>query len=411
MKSKKPTISLFLDQRRALDSGTYPIKITVYFEGDKRRYNTGISITVDDFNKMNSERLRDDNLKKTKRKLQVLVENCETFIESQSEFSFISFADYFLGKNDKETRIETKTRAKLETLFDEYINMLNKEGRIGTSEMYVTVRNSLLKLKSNLSIEDVTTEFLKSYEQFLQGKNSSPSTIGIYMRHLRAIINYSIKEKILPANNYPFKGFKIPSSRNIKKALNFDDLKILLNYNPENPKEEKALDFWMFSYLCNGMNMKDICQLKWENIDGDFLFYFRAKTINTKKNDLRPIKVFIPEQAKEILNRQGNKLSKAYVFTVLNETLTPKQIDSRIHSFIKQVNEGMELIRQNLGIEMALNSYSARHSHATVLKRQGVSIEAISENLGHSSLLMTKQYLDDFTDDVKKENATFLTNF
>ena len=51
---------------------------------------------------------------------------------------------------------------------------------------------------------------------------------------------------------------------------------------------------------------------------------------------------------------------------------------------------------------------SARHSYATVLKRKGASALIISENLGHSSLKTTENYLDSFTNDVKRETAALL---
>jgi site-specific recombinase XerD len=40
----------------------------------------------------------------------------------------------------------------------------------------------------------------------------------------------------------------------------------------------------------------------------------------------------------------------------------------------------------------------ARHSHATVLKRNGAPLSMIKENLGHSSIATTESYLDDFAD-------------
>ena len=99
------------------------------------------------------------------------------------------------------------------------------------------------------------------------------------------------------------------------------------------------------------------------------------------------------------------------MFSILTDGLTARQLDERVHTFIKFVNNHMDIIRQKLEISTPINTYAARHSHATVLKRKGASTEMISENLGHSSLLMTKQYLDDFTDDAKKEIANLLTDF
>ena len=65
-----------------------------------------------------------------------------------------------------------------------------------------------------------------------------------------------------PDRNAHFKKFEIPSSRNIKKALNDDQLELLLKHIPKTALQSKAYDFWVLSYLCNGMNMTDILHLK-----------------------------------------------------------------------------------------------------------------------------------------------------
>ena len=69
----------------------------------------------------------------------------------------------------------------------------------------------------------------------------------------------------------------------------------------------------------------------------------------------------------------------------------------------------MEIIRKDLGIQSKLGTYVARHTHATILKKGGAPTELIKENLGHSSVLVTESYLDDFTDDYKKDFARLLT--
>ena len=71
----------------------------------------------------------------------------------------------------------------------------------------------------------------------------------------------------------------------------------------------------------------------------------------------------------------------------------------------------MKRIGVQLGISKPVTTYTARHSFSTVLKRSGVSIEYISESLGHSSLQTTENYLDSFEDDVKRKYADLLTNF
>lgn len=63
----------------------------------------------------------------------------------------------------------------------------------------------------------------------------------------------------------------------------------------------------------------------------------------------------------------------------------------------------MKRIAGKVGIKKLVTTSVARHSHATILKRTGASMEFISEQLGHSNLSTTENYLDSFEDDVKRK--------
>lgn len=405
MKELKPTVTLFFDNRRSKSEGNYPVKLTIYYAGLKKRYSTHIDVTLSEWEKIKGEKLRDSNLKTIKRKLLAKTTKAEKIIEDLKVFSFSEFENKFFQK------VPIKANHSVEHVFDNYIEQLTKEGRIGNAISNRTTKNSLLGFKANLSLFDITPEFLKDYENHMRLKNSSPSTIGIYLRHLRAIINRAIDGGLLLQENYCFKKYKIPSSRNIKKALSFEELKKVLDFKTENITYQKAVDFWVLTYLCNGMNMADILLLKHKNLQADFAFYYRVKTINTKKKDLRPIKVYITERAKSIISKwKSNPIENDYLFPILEAGLTPVQIKHRIQRFLKFVNSNMKLIGIELEIDKPMGTYTARHTHATVLKRKGVSVAAIGENLGHSSSATTENYLDSFTDDVKKEYAEMLTD-
>jgi site-specific recombinase XerD len=70
---------------------------------------------------------------------------------------------------------------------------------------------------------------------------------------------------------YPFgqktkKKYEIPIDRNIKKALSADNIRKIKQVNDLREEAEFARDIWLFSFYCGGMNMTDICHLKYENI-------------------------------------------------------------------------------------------------------------------------------------------------
>lgn len=90
--------------------------------------------------------------------------------------------------------------------------------------------------------------------------------------------------------------------------------------------------------------------------------------------------------------------SKGYLFPILNAKIhkTPLQKQNRIHKILGKVNKNLKLIAAQLGVEVNMTTYVARHSFASVLKKSGVNIALISEALGHSDLTTTQIYLDSF---------------
>ncbi|MGN6399982.1 MAG: phage integrase SAM-like domain-containing protein [Flavisolibacter sp.] len=421
MENSKATVSLLLDTRREKKNKTYPVKLSVYFEGDKRRYKTGHDVSEVEWTKLYGANLRDDDLKLLKRKLNAKKEKAESLIDKMESFTFEEFEELFFREK------KVRQSSDLKTLFDDYIEILEKAGRIGSASIYRTTLNSLLDYKPKIKASDVTKNFLEDYEQHLLHavhrpsskskskiidfpKGISPTTIGIYMRQLRAIINIAISKGLLSQDKYPFKGYSIPSSRNVKKALQAQHIKKLLQYKTDDGEKQKAIDFWLFSYISNGINFTDICCLVPSDIKGEFFSFYRAKTMNTRKRDKRPIKVPLTAETKAIIQKwRSTEPKNPYLFPILKHGLTPKQKKYKIQDFIWKVNRQMNAIAVEIGFEGKIGTYVARHSHSTILKRQGVSTEFIKENLGHASVVTTENYLDDFEDDVKLEYARKLT--
>lgn len=406
MNKHRPTATFFLDKRRINNDSKFPLKLTIYHRPDKKRFSTGIALSVEEWNKLNALKLKDEGLKKVKIQMNAILVYANKILENLTPFSFDAFESNFFNKKI------VSTDQSIELAFDNYINELSAQGRIGTKSSYNTTKNSLLLFQPKLNFRDITPEFLVKYEESMSKHGKSPSTIGIYLRQLRAIYNRAIAAGLVKQDQYPFKKYEIPSSRNIKKALNDDQLELLLKYKPKSALQAKAHDFWVLSYLCNGMNMTDILHLNKESVEKTFLHFKRQKTIRTKKRDQRPIKVPLHPKALEIINQwKCTDKSNIYLFPILETNLSPTTIKNRTQKFIKQVNEGMEEIRQDIGVDAKIGTYVARHSFATRLMRKGASTQYIKESLGHSSVAVTDSYLGDFGDLVKNEFSAMLTDF
>ena len=241
----------------------------------------------------------------------------------------------------------------------------------------------------------------------MKAEGKTVSTIGIYLRHLRAIYNRAIENEIVDQKFYPFgkNRYQIKAPRNIKKALTIEQISKIIDYDvKEGSTQNFVRDIWLFSYLCNGMNIKDIINLKFKNLHTDSIQYDRAKTSNTVQNP-KPIIITLLPKAKEILERWTvkKKNENDYIFPVLRKGITELQKQKDKDQFVKTINKYMKLIGNDIGFDKPLTTYSARHSFATVLKRSGAPTEFISESLGHKSLQTTEAYLDSFEDHTRRK--------
>ncbi|MHA4737795.1 site-specific integrase [Dyadobacter sp. MSC1_007] len=403
-----PTFKVLLDERKEKADGSYPLKLRVTFNRKRMYYGVGMDLTKEQYKKL--ETTKQDKLKEVRLKARAIEVKAERIYKELREFSFAEFETHFLAKT-----VEVKP-VDVYSLFSVYIEKLKAENRISTAQSYECTLNSIKKFKSRLTFDEITPEFLNSYEKYMLDDGKSSTTVGIYLRSLRTIYNQGIEAGLAKKELYPFKKakFQIPAGRNVKKALVIKEIQQIFEYEtPPGTSMEKAKDFWIFSYLCNGLNLKDICRLRYKDIDGDTLHVVRAKTQLSTKSNQKTISIHLTDQAKAIIEKWGQQPASPsiYVFPILSEGLTALRERQLIQHFTKLVNKYMGRIGESLGISKHITSYTARHSFSTVLKRSGAPIEYISESLGHSSYKTTQSYLDSFEDDVRKQYSELLLKF
>lgn len=403
--SNNISVNFIIEGAKPKKNGTYPIKLNLYGNTvGQKRYGVKLSATKEQWQKLDSPKLRDNDLKELKLKLEGIRQTAQEVIDGLPVFSFVAFEETYFGKATQAASIYLKD------WFNDYINELKENGQIGSALSYQTTFNSFDNFRKGLTIYDITPCFLKSYEKHLLNQERSISTVGIYMRQLRSVINKAIKAKALSADNYPFREYTVPAGRNVKKALEDIEIKKILDFVPENALQQKALNFWIFSYLCNGINFADIVHLKKENYHKSYLTFIREKTKRTRKKDLTPIKVALNNRAISIIEKYKNtETENPYLFSVLDVDTNAVTARHRNKRLLKFVNKQMGEIANILGIKSKVSTYAARHSYSTVLMRKGAPVSFIKESLGHSSVLVTENYLASFADETKLQYANLLT--
>ncbi|UCS94013.1 site-specific integrase [Echinicola marina] len=391
-------MTLYLDLRRPKEDGYYPLKIKVYTPRPKRRkyYPIGMDMTTEMYEKVFESARPRKEAKELKVKLEQVLYNFIEVANKLDTFTFEAFEkEIFRPEGDSKDIFHQ---------FQKKIDVLDKEGRVGSKIAYQTSLGALQrfmkdKKKRNPSVlyfGDVTPKWLKDFESWMIEKGNTRTSVGIYLRPLRHIFN------LVKTDNYPFgKGkYVIPKGSNKKKALDKHQLKVLFEGDVENEYQRKAKDFWFFSYLCKGMNMKDILYLKWKNVKEEHIEFVREKTKDTVEEQV-VIRVPLMEHSKKVIKFYGGKRrrSEDYVFQIIHEEMTEIEKLKAKQNFTRLVNQHMKRYAKKIGISENVSTYTARHSFATMAIRNNASIEYVGESLGHADIKTTRAYIKSILDD------------
>lgn len=405
MANSSATTAIFIDQYHPRANGKCAVSIRVTFDRKKKYYPTPYALSPDEYQKVMGEKPRSP-FKEIRMKLNSIEEKAVEIIAGLPVFTWAAFERNYLTNR--------AAKDSLEAAFTNYAEKLREEGRIGTAVSYECAQRSLLSFTPDVRFADVTPDYLRKYEQWMLGHGNSITTVGIYLRSLRSIFNNAIADGLLTKEFYPFgkRKYEIPTGKNIKKALTMDDIsKIYYHQLPAGSNAEMCRDYWLFLYLCNGVNVKDMCLFKYFFIQGDVLSFNRAKTIRTRRQ-VEPIRVMLNDDIRAIIKKWGNTPKpENYIFPILKDGITPKRQHQLIQQITGVINDHMKIIAADLGIDQPVTTYAARHSFATILQRSGVNISFISEAIGHSNVKTTQQYLAGFEDEAKRETMKALTAF
>lgn len=410
-------ISMYLDSRRKLKNDLYPVKLRVYSNPLKKAklYPTEFAFTEKDFQSTWETTRPRKAFQDSRAEMDAAREVANKVAKGISPFTFEQFEKKLFRKVGEG-----------QDVFYHYELMIarnKKNGSISNAEIYGLSRKSVKKfIKNKTGIEpehltffEITADWLQDYQNFmLNTEKRSRTTLSIYVRALRAVFNEAIEEKEITRDIYPFgkKKYKVPKVRNVKKAFNHEQLKTLFEAQPQNEYQEKAKAFWFFSYSSNGMNIKDIAQLKYKDLDDDKLVFYRAKTINTS-TELKPIIVYLNDFTFSVIEKYGDHDSSAdqYIFSIISDNQTDFERYMAIKNFTRFINQHIKKLAKSVNLPEEISTYWARHSFATNAIRNGASMEFVSEAFDHGDLRTTKNYFAGFEEETKKELSKSIMDF
>jgi len=415
---KECFISMWLDNRRPKANGKCPVKLRVFTSHPRKQmlYNTAFEFTPGEFKSIWETLKPREDLKPIRNKIRAVESLAIDIAGEIKPFSFSQFEKKLLRNTGDGTDVIYQ--------YEQIISKFKAQGAISTASGYElslkSIKDFITHLKgkepTKIDFGTITPEWLQKYETYMiNDLERSRTTVSIYVRALRAVFNTAIRDKEIDVEIYPFgkNKYQPPKVRNVKKALGNEQLKKLFDSKPKTIEQSKAKDFWFFSYTCNGMNIKDIALLKYKDIQEDKIIFYRAKTINTSKTDLKPVTIYLNDYITTIIKKYGNKNTNKneYIFPIISSEDTETIKYSKIKNFTKFINQNLKLLAANEGLSADISTYWARHSFATNSIRKGASMEYVMEALSHNNLKTTIGYFAGFEDKDKKEFAKNLMTF
>lgn len=297
-----------------------------------------------------------------------------------------------------------------------YIDRLREEGRYSTAHVY---KNALFSFSvfcgtCNVSFRQITRESLRLYGQYLYENGLKLNTIFTYMRMLRSIYNRGVE-----AGNAPFvprlfheayTGIDVCQ----KRALTAAELHRLLFDDPRSERLRRIQDIASLLFQLCGMSFADLAHLEKSALENNILRYNRIKTKTPMSVEVLDSAMVKIDRLRSV--RKSQPGCPDYLLDILcgDKSRKDEKAYREYQSALRWFNNSLKELARALHLKSPVTSYTLRHSWATIAKYRGVSIEMISEALGHKSIKTTQTYLKGFgleeRTEVNKGNLSYIRN-
>lgn len=324
---------------------------------------------------------------------------------------FVSFAKEHikqLRKKDPDSSYPTSIETTLNSLVDFF-------GRDIIAITEITSKK-LQKYAEHLKTErTITRKDQFGREASIMRKGVSERTVDLYLTNIRTVFNQAVEfyndeeNDVSIINHYPFKKIKIKSTRETaKRNLPIEVIGAISEMpEPEGDlrlkKKVLARDIFMLSFMLVGTNVVDLFLM--DEYKDNRISYKRKKT-RSRRDDKALISIRVEPEVKPLFEKYmdptGKRVFKFYKMYSTRQT------------FLRAVNDGLEVIGNELKLDVKLKSYFARHSWATIARNKcNISKDDINLALNHVDphMNVTDIYIEKDWTQIDRANRKVLNYF
>lgn len=262
---------------------------------------------------------------------------------------------------------------------------LQRLNRIGTANNYRAALGGFRRFRNNedVMLETIDHILIEEYQSYMKQQGLALNSISFYMRILRAVYNRAVGEGLVQ-DRKPFRTVFTGMEKTVKRAISVKDIRRIKELELSvRPSLEFARDVFMFLFYCRGMSFIDAAFLKKTDIRDGILSYRRHKTSQL-------LRVKVVSQISELIGKYSEEKSP-YLLPII--TFSGNNERKQYEAALRRVNNALKIIARMAKLRIPLTTYVTRHTWATIAKSKNISVNIISDALGHDSISTTQIYL------------------
>jgi integrase len=293
------------------------------------------------------------------------------------------------GLNPKEENDRFKSMPTFTEFSADYLKLVRQYKRSASADES-KIRLYLLKHFGRFRLSEISARDVQSYHHEI-AKHRAPSTANRHLALLSKMFNVAVEWEILeksPCRNVK----KFKEDNQIQRFLSSDEIRRLYEAMENEPNKTAVNALKLL--LLTGCRREEILKLKWENIslESSTLFLPEGKTGSRY--------VQLNGAAIDVL-RNLDQATGPYVFPGRDGPEKPLNNPRKCFSRLLEA-AGIGHVRL----------HDLRHTHASILVNQGVSLFMVQKILGHKNPKTTQRYshLSDSTLRAASERVSVLVN-
>jgi integrase/recombinase XerD len=265
---------------------------------------------------------------------------------------------------------------KISDYFDALIKQADARGANSMMRLFSVAKNVWLDVIPDLHPSEIGKVHVAEFVAHKLKNNASTNSIHQYANLLLAVLKEAQSDGIA-VDLGVFKN-QLPKLVKQRRAAYTDaELVAMFTTHLDQPAKE-AMEFLKCALYCCGCDISDLLRIPKEQYERGLVNYKRNKTGV-------PIKFTVNAWAKDFI------LNARHYNHVQKNRATDKVVRDVMRRLLKELKESADVVGvQNLLLKRA------RHTWATIAKKQGVSKDVIAEALGHKGSMMTDVYLGAF---------------